>query len=95
MEALIIAIGVKACCIGSATVGGACNWAVNHQIKWIDLVVAIGVGWISAELFLPPIMMHYELDITWGPALSFVIGFSAIRLLPVIEARIRRMIEKS
>jgi len=39
--------------------------------------------------------MHYELDITWGPALSFLIGFSAIRLLPVIEARIRKLIEKS
>ena len=93
MEALIMAIGVKACCIGSATIGGACNWAVNRQIKWVDLLVAI--GWIAAELFLPPIMMHYELDITWGPALSFLIGFSAIRLLPVIEARIRQLIEKS
>ena len=95
MEALILQIGVKACCIGSATIGGACNWAVNRQIKWIDLLVAIGVGWIAAELFLPPVMMHYELDITWGPALSFLIGFSAIRLLPVIEARIRKLIEKS
>jgi len=95
MEALIMAVGVKLCCIGSATVGGACNWAVNRAIKWVDLLVAIGVGWVSAELFLPPIMMHYELDITWGPALSFLIGFSAIRLLPVIEQRIRKFIEKS
>jgi len=95
MEALIMAIGVKACCIGSATVGGAANWAVNRTIKWLDLLVAIAVGWISAELFLPPIMMHFMLDITWGPALSFIIGFSAIRLLPVIEARIRKLIEKS
>ena len=95
MEALIMAIGVKACCIGSATIGGAANWAVNRAIKWIDLAVAIGVGWVSAELFLPPIMMHFMLDITWGPALSFIIGFSAIRLLPVIEARIRKFIEKS
>ena len=75
MEALILAIGVKACCIGSATIGGAANWAVNRTIKWI--------------------MMHYALDVTWGPALSFIIGFSAIRLLPVIEARIRKLIEKS
>jgi len=39
--------------------------------------------------------MHYQLDVTWGPALSFLIGFSAIRMLPVIEARIRNLIEKS
>ena len=95
MEALIMAIGVKACCIGSATIGGAANWAINRAIKWVDLAVAIGVGWVSAELFLPPIMMHFMLDVTWGPALSFLIGFSAIRLLPVIEQRIKNLIEKS
>ncbi|MBR89955.1 MAG: hypothetical protein CMO66_01595 [Verrucomicrobiales bacterium] len=95
MEALIMAIGVKACCIGSATIGGAANWAINRAIKWVDLAVAIGVGWVSAELFLPPIMMHFMLDVTWGPALSFLIGFSAIRLLPVIEQRIKSFIEKS
>ena len=94
IEALIITLGVKVCCIGSATIGGACNWAVNRQIKWIDLIVSIGVGWISAELFLPPVMQQFVLDVTWGPALSFIIGFSAIRLLPVIEARIKSMIEK-
>ena len=95
MEALIMAIGVKACCIGSATIGGAANWAINRAIKWVDLIVAIGTGWVSAEVFLPPIMMHFMLDVTWGPALSFLIGFSAIRLLPVIEQRIKNLIEKS
>ena len=95
MEALIMAIGVKACCVASATAGGAANWAINRTIKWADLLVAIGVGWVSAELFLPPVMMHFMLDVTWGPALSFIIGFSAIRLLPVIEQRIRNFIEKS
>ena len=95
MEALIMAICVKACCICSATIGGAANWAINRAIKWVDLAVAIGVGWVSAELFLPPIMMHFMLDVTWGPALSFLIGFSAIRLLPVIEQRIKSFIEKS
>ena len=94
IEALIITLGVKVCCIGSATIGGACNWAVNRQIKWIDLIVSIGVGWISAELFLPPVKQPFVLDVTCGPALSFIIGFSAIRLLPVIEARIKSMIEK-
>ena len=93
MEALILQIGVKACCIGSATVGGVCNWAVNRQIKWVDLGISVAIGWIAAELFLPPIMRHFELHLTWGPAISFIIGFSGIRLLPVIEARIKRIIQ--
>ena len=95
MEALIMAIGVKLCCVASATAGGAANWAINSGSQWVALAVASGVGGLSAELFLPPIMMHFMLDITWGPALSFIIGFSAIRLLPVIEQRIRSFIEKS
>ena len=30
-------------------------------------------------------MKHWTLDMTWGPAIAFVIGFCGIRLLPVIE----------
>ncbi len=29
----------------------------------------------------------------WGPAIAFMIGYSGLRLLPVIEARARRFIE--
>tara|TARA_R100000808_G_C2155495_1_gene168221 strand:- start:409 stop:699 length:291 start_codon:yes stop_codon:yes gene_type:complete len=92
MEALILAIGAKTCCIMASGVGGMCNWAVNKTIKWVDLLLAVLVGWIAAEFFIPPIMKHFALDIVWGPAIAFIIGYCGIRLLPVLEERAKGMI---
>ena len=38
-------------------------------------------------------MKHWALEIIWGPAIAFMVGYSGIRLLPVIEARMKRFIE--
>ena len=69
------------------------NWA---GVK--DVFLALVVGWIAAEFFIPPIMKHWTLDMTWGPAIAFVIGFCGIRLLPVIEetllSRIKSVVKK-
>jgi predicted membrane channel-forming protein YqfA (hemolysin III family) len=92
---LILLIGAKACCIIAGGAGGITNWVVNRSIRWLDLVVAVFVGWVAAELFIPPIMQHFELAVVWGPAIAFVIGYCGIRLLPVLEGRLKRMIEKS
>lgn len=93
MEALILAIGTKTCCIAAAGTGGVTNWVVNRAIRWFDLLAACLLGWIAAELFIPPIMVHFDLHVTWGPAIAFVIGYSGIRLLPVVEARLHKMIK--
>ena len=85
MEWLILTVGAKFCCIAASGVGGLANWAVKKAISWRDLVLAILVGWAAAEFFIPPIIQHFQLHITWGPALAFLIGFCGIRLLPVIE----------
>ena len=51
IEALILAIGAKTCCIGAAGIGGATN--VLTQKKFTlgglkDVGLAIIVGWIAA-----------------------------------------------
>ena len=94
MEALILAIGAKTCCVAAAGCGGMTNWIVNRKIAMWDLVAAVAVGWISAEFFIPPIMKHFTLDIIWGPAMAFVIGYCGIRLLPVVEARVKGLISQ-
>ncbi len=96
IEALILAIGAKTCCIASAGVGGAANVLTNK--KWNldgvkDIVLAVIVGWIAAEFFIPPIMKHWALDMIWGPAIAFVIGYCGIRLLPVLEERARSLVK--
>ena len=87
--------GAKFCCIGASGVGGLANWAVKKSISWRDLLLAIFVGWVAAEFFIPPVMKHWELDVTWGPAIAFVIGCCGIRLLPVLEEAITNKVKKS
>ena len=94
MEWLIAMFGAKLCCIGASGVGGLANWAVKKAISWRDRLLAIFVGWVAAEFFIPPVMKHWELDMTWGPAIAFVIGFCGIRLLPVLEEAITNKVKK-
>ena len=94
MEWLIMTIGAKFCCIGASGIGGLANWAVKKSISWRDLLLAILVGWVAAEFFIPPVMKHLELDMTLGPAIAFVIGFCGIRLLPVLEEAITSRVKK-
>ena len=88
MEALILAIGAKTCCIGAAGCGGLANVLTKKNFNWSalkDIGLALIVGWIAAEFFIPPIMKHWALDIIWGPAIAFVVGYCGIRLLPKAE----------
>ncbi len=94
MEALIVAIGAKTCCIMASGCGGLTNWAVQKKISWKDLALACLVGWIAAEFFIPPVMKHFALDITWCQAIAFIVGNSGIRLLPVLEDKVKSTISK-
>ena len=72
------------------------NVLVKKQFDWMglkDVGIAIVVGIIAAEWFIPPIMKHFTLDMTWGPAMAFVIGYCGIRLLPAIENRLKKVIK--
>ena len=95
MEALMMAVGAKTCCIIASGCGGLTNWAVKKKISWRDLSLACLVGWIAAEFFIPPIMKHFALDMMWGPAIAFLIGYCGIRLLPLAEERLGTFIKKS
>ena len=95
MEALILAVGAKTCCVFASGCGGLTNWAVQKRISWRDLALACLVGWIAAEFFLPPVMMYFKLEMVWGPAMAFVIGYCGIRLLPTLEERIKNLISNS
>ena len=97
IEALILAIGAKTCCIGAAGLGGATNVLTQKKFNWSglkDVGLAIIVGWIAAEFFIPPIMKHWTLDIVWGPAIAFLIGYCGIRLLPKAEEIITSRLSK-
>ena len=96
MEFLNQTLGAKLCCVLSAGCGGAANALTKRTFNWAgvkDVFLALVVGWIAAEFFIPPIMKHWTLDMTWGPAIAFVIGYCGIRLLPAIENRLKKVIK--
>ena len=37
-------------------------------------------------------MKHWGLEMIWGPAIAFMVGYSGIRLLPILEARAKKVI---
>jgi len=97
MEWLIQTLGAKICCILSSGVGGATNVLTKKNFDRTalkDILIAIIVGWIAAEWFIPPIMKHWSLDMTWGPAMAFMIGYCGIRLLPKVEEIVTARLSK-
>ena len=97
MEYLIQTFGAKFCCIFASGCGGAANILTKKQFNLAalrDVALALIVGWIAAEFFIPPIMKHFVLDMTWGPAIAFVIGYCGIRLLPILEEAIANKVKK-
>lgn len=96
LEYWIVTIGAKTCCIAAAGCGGAANALTKRAFNLDglkDILVAVIVGWIAAEFFIPPVMKHWGLEMIWGPAIAFMVGYSGIRLLPILEARARKVIE--
>jgi len=94
MEWLIATFGAKLCCIFGSTLGGITNWIVNRKIKLWDIVAAVLVGVISAEILIPAIMGYWKFSMTTGPAIAYLIGYCGIRLLPRIEKALFNKIEK-
>jgi hypothetical protein len=88
MEWAIATFGGKLCCIFASGCGGLAN--VLTCRKWTlgalkDIAVAVVVGWIAAEFFIPAAMAHFQFSDEIAIALAFVIGYCGIRLLPKVE----------
>ena len=88
MEWALATFGGKLCCIFASGCGGLANVLTKRQwnlsaIK--DIVIAVVVGWIAAEFFIPAAMAHFKFGPEVALALAFVIGYCGIRLLPKIE----------
>jgi len=88
LEALILFLGAKTCCVVSSGLGALCNSFLQKRFDLSavkNVALALIIGWIAAEFFIPPVMKHFTLDMTWGPAIAFLVGYMGIRLLPMVE----------
>ena len=99
METLLTLFGAKWCCVFASTCGGLTNGLVH---KWTglameakNLAVAAIVGWLAAEFFIPALMEWFEFGVYTALAIAFLIGYSGIRLLPNLEKKVFKKIDKA
>ena len=99
METLLTVFGAKWCCVFASTCGGLTNGLVH---KWTglameakNLAVAAIVGWLAAEFFIPALMEWFEFGVYTALAIAFLIGYSGIRLLPKLEKKVFKKLDKA
>ena len=73
---------------GKAPRGGHVNWLVERKRARIEVILSVFVAAISAEFFVPPIINQLSLHITFSPAIAFFIGYSGMRLIPMMEQKV-------
>ena len=74
--------------------GGHVKWAVERQKARKDLFLSLIIAIISVEIFIPPLLHQFNLHVTLAPLLAFFIGYSGMRLLPAIEHKITKFLDK-
>ena len=98
METLLALFGAKWCCVFASGCGGLTNGLVH---KWTgrlseakNLGLSVAVGWVAAEFAIPALMEQFEFGPYTALGIAFMFGYSGIRLLPHLEKRIFKKLDK-
>ena len=98
METLLALFGAKWCCVFASGCGGLTNGLVHKWTGWLteakNLALAVIVGWVAAEFAIPALMEQFEFGPYTALGIAFLIGYSGIRLLPHLEKRIFKKIDR-
>ena len=98
METMLAIFGAKWCCVFASGCGGLTNGLVHKWIGWKgevkNLALAVAVGWIAAEFAIPALMEQFEFGPYTALGIAFMIGYSGIRLLPHLERRIVKKVDR-
>ena len=98
METLLALFGAKWCCVFASGCGGLTNGLVHKWTGWAmevkNLALAVAVGWVAAEFAIPALMEQFEFGPYTALGIAFIIGYSGIRLLPHLEKRLFRKIDR-
>ena len=98
METLLALFGAKWCCVFASGCGGLTNGLVHKWTGWKreakSLGLAVAVGWVAAEFAIPALMEQFEFGSYTALGIAFMIGYSGIRLLPHLEKRIVKKVDK-
>ena len=98
METLLAFFGAKWCGVFASGCGGLTNGLVHKWTGWKreakSLGLAVAVGWVAAEFAIPALMEQFEFGPYTALGIAFMIGYSGIRLLPHLEKRIVKKVDK-
>ena len=98
METLLALFGAKWCCVFASGCGGLTNGLVHKWTGWLseakNLGLSVVVGWVAAEFAIPALMEQFEFGPYTALGIAFMIGYSGIRLLPHLEKRIFKKLDK-
>ena len=98
METLLALFGAKWCCVFASGCGGLTNGLVHKWTGWIseakNLGLSVVVGWVAAEFAIPALMEQFEFGPYTALGIAFLIGYSGIRLLPHLEKRIFKKLDR-
>ena len=99
METLLALFGAKWCCVFASTAGGVTNGLVHTWTGWKselkNVALAAAAGWIAAEFAIPALMEQFEFGVYTALAIAFLIGYMGIRVLPHLEAKIVKKLDKA
>jgi hypothetical protein len=99
METLLALFGAKWCCVFASTAGGVTNGLVHTWTGWKseikNVLLAAAAGWIAAEFAIPALMEQFEFGVYTALAIAFLIGYMGIRVLPHLEAKITKKLDKA
>ena len=79
---------------GRTPLGGHVKWHVERKRARIEFMLSVFIAAVSAEFFVPPIIHSFDLHITFSPAIAFFIGYSGMRLIPMMERKISQALDK-
>jgi hypothetical protein len=65
----------------------------KSEIK--NVLLAAATGWIAAEFAIPALMEQFSFGPYTALAIAFLIGYMGIRLLPHLEAKITKKLDKA
>ncbi len=98
METLLALFGAKWCCVFASGCGGLTNGLVHKWTGWLseakNLGLSVVVGWVAAEFAIPALMEQFEFGPYTALGIAFLIGYSGIRLLPHLEKRIFKKLDR-
>ena len=98
METLLALFGAKWCCVFASGCGGLTNGLVHKWTGWLseakNLGLSVAVGWVAAEFAIPALMEQFEFGPYTALGIAFLIGYSGIRLLPHLEKRIFKKLDR-